>query len=417
MNDLNLVYDRLLNMENFELSYSMLSTFNSCRLRFVYSYIYPLDASLGIYSDRFSFGIAYHKSMEMLMKNYVETGYYPNVDILNVLLKDVSDIDKLSVDEITKLTYSVYHSFEYLKDYFIKSVDNIEQKVSIPGIFKGTIDLLATDLLNDETLIIDYKSSSYYLDNDSLELQLKCYAYGLYFNDIEFKDKIDEGHKVFGVILSPLYDSAIEYLKIQITIEDIREVESLISDVHTWLERLISQVRHSTSIKTDADLMKFLVYKKYLMSGNDCAQCSYSSLCPYGSSIDIVKSLVDEFDDTSIMDLSVESLVETYKYLKDNISIFKNYASIIETKIRDYLIQNNTNKVKLGKYSVTLVRKKLVSSYVNFKELYDKYGDAVLKYVNVNLADLVKFRKYKQIESDMVKYNVKRSLYSYIVVK
>ncbi len=393
-------------------SYSAISRYKECKLNFLYTLLLPKDYSIEynktrIYSD---FGKLYHYIMQDIGDKIIKKDNDFNItDIIDENIRRHNI--KLLRSDYSKLSFATYSSYSYISEL---AIIDVEYDFKINNKIKGKIDVIAKDVVNDNIYIIDYKSTSYYLHDEDLKLQLYIYYYGLYYENSKIQYMIDNDNiRVYGIILAPLYKKDVEYLKVEIDKSVLIIVDHYIDKIKNFLSKFVERYKIFKEQNKDIIILDFILYHHRLFSGEGCNFCEYHALCPYGYSIDMIKELADTNKITHYDTEDIDNIIDLYKTVSNSINILQNFNKLIASKIKKYMITNNTLQYSNGKRLCNINYMKLVNSKVMLKDLYDYYGDMILDNVKINLSDI---SKKINIDTDkFVVYNVSK-LYNQILV-
>lgn len=397
---------------NRELSYSSISLYNECKLKFILHYLLPLDASNE--TPGTNLGNAYHGIMESLVKMHANSGEVINVyGVINEYLSQFPE-NKFNDTDINKILLAVNETYSYIsKNFILDSEDNAERKFLVKGKVRGMVDLFTDD--GDRFYIIDYKSSSFLIDDDSAKLQLMTYFYGLYYSDDKFKEYIDSGSGTVGIILAPFLSSKVEHSRFVFYKEDLSEVELHISKVQEFLNSIHDKYKDHEEVE---DILMSLVGEKHLSSGVGCKFCRHKNLCPFGFSIDLLKSKLDNLGEDTVDDMAMDEMLSNYKVISSIIDNASDIKSQLRANIQTYMRENSLNKYKSPSGITARFNKRLKHKvYVPPRVVFDTLGEASLQFMETSMKKLMKSPMMKKKLSDIIYYTTSLSNSGNLVIK
>jgi hypothetical protein len=371
--------------------------------------MYPVSGEL---SDALILGQCYHYTMEVLVKHYTLTKNVEDVyDVIHSFM-NIYNVE-ISEDILQKIIVAVNETFAHvISNYIIVDENDVERSFDIPRMIRGKIDLYGIE--GSSRVIIDYKSSRYALFDAESKLQLSVYYYGLYNTDDEFKDYVDEGGSVLGVIIAPFLADNVQYSTYELKKSDLEVVENAIGSVHEYINALVEKYKN---VETIDELLFNLLKKEYLMSGDSCRICDYQTMCPYGFSIKTVDNIyVDKLDNIEHMDIN--NLIDNYKILDGKINNLTSLKSDMKTKIMNYMYSNSLNKIKSENGHVAAFRESndkrmMISPFALFKEV----GEDAFNYMTVDINSIIKSNLMSIKAKNITHFKLHNNVRRYLVVR
>lgn len=409
----NTIADNFDNLIKRELSYSSISMYNECRLKFVLHYMIPIDGNIN--NNAASFGLAYHEVMEQIVSKHItEDGDLINTySVIGDYLANKPD-NSYSEDDVNRLLLGVNQTFAMVTNEFVlDDTKNIERKFTIPERIRGTIDLVTSD--GNRRVIVDYKSSGYMIKEFDSELQLKTYFYGLYYSDESFRSYVDAGKETIGIIVAPFLTSNIVHSKFIFGKEDLQDVDIIIDDIKYFLNKLKSKYGDKTGI----DLLGSIMSEKHLPSGEGCKFCKHKGFCLYGYSLEYLEDKIEDIKKSNVEKMNIDDLLQYYKKIMGALNNLEQIKTNIRKEVTTYMYENAINKYRSGANGITAMLNKNLKqkSYITPRVLYDMLGEISLQFMETSMKKALKSPLIKSKLDDIVYYTSSVSGSRYLVIK